>query len=220
MQTEQTGPLIAVEGADGSGKETQVELLKAALTGRGYQFSAYAFPRYKGPYGALIKRGLEGEFGNFLEINPYVLSALWAADRAGVKDELIGDLRRGIVICDRYVTSNLAYQGARFTGKARTEFIRYTEKAEYGYLGLPRPDLVIYLSVPVSISGRLLRRRGDLDQYEASLAYQREVARVYTKLARTRRKWAAVRCAAGGKLRSPEEIHQDVLSLVLPLLNG
>ena len=95
-----------------------------------------------------------------------------------------------------------------------------TEQAEYGDLKLPRPSLVIYLKVPAETSAKLSRDRSRQDQHEADLDYQKKVAEVYQEMADVRKDWVVVDCVREGKLRSPEEIHQDVLSLVLPLLSG
>ncbi|MCL5016289.1 MAG: thymidylate kinase [Patescibacteria group bacterium] len=213
-----SNPLIVVEGADGAGKATQVKLLKEEFVALGFCVSVFSFPRYDHLYGSLIRRGLNGEFGDFLGLNPYVASALWAADRAGARDELLDGLKKGIVICDRYIQSNLAYQGAKLEGKARAEFIRFTEEAEYGELGLPKPNLVVYLAVPVSVSSRLSGARGKQDQHEANIRYQEEVSNVYRELAKERLDWKIVECVREGRLRDPDDIHQEVVKLALSVL--
>lgn len=214
-----SNPLIVIEGGDGAGKATQVKLLNKGLAEMGFAVSVFSFPRYDKPYGTLIRRGLKGEFGDFLALDPRVASALWAADRAGARNDILDALKQDIVICDRYVPSNLAYQGAKLTGDARSEFIRFTEEAEYEYLGLPRPDLVLYLSVPTDVSGRLSASRGKQDQHEASARYQETVAKVYRELTRSRPDWKIVECVYEGRLRDPNDIHREVAKLVTPLLN-
>ena len=213
-------PLVVIEGGDAAGKKTQTELLLQALEERGFRCSTFSFPRYNHFYGSLIRRSLNGEFGDFLSLNPYLASPLYTLDRVEAKKELRKALKHGPVICDRYTPSNLAFQGAKLSGIDKDEFIMVTEQAEYGNLKLPRPSIVIYLKVPVEVSAQLSQSRANPDQHEADLDYQRRVVEVYQEMANAREDWVIVDCVREGKLRSPEEIHQDVLSLVLPLLNG
>ncbi len=211
-------PLIVVEGADGAGKATQVKLLREELESLGFTVSVFSFPRYDKPYGSLIRRGLNGEFGDFLGLNPYVASALYAADQAGAKDELVDALERGVVICDRYLQSNLAHQGAKLDGQARADYIRFTEEAEYLYIGLPKPDLVVYLAVSTEIRKELAAGRGSRDQHEANERYQNAVADVYRELATREPRWKIVECVRAGELRSIDDIHREVSGLALSLL--
>ncbi len=153
-----------------------------------------------------------------MSLNPYVAFSLWAADRAGAKDELLSALTDGIVICDRYVPSNLAYQGAKLEGNARATFIDFDEKAEYEELGLPRPDLVVYLRVLASISSQLSSSRGVQDQHEASLEYQERVAGVYCELAASRPNWKIVECVKSGTMRAPDDIHGEIVRIVSSFL--
>ncbi len=213
-------PLIVIEGGDAAGKKTQTQLLFNALGEKGFPCSTFSFPRYNHFYGSLIRRSLNGEFGDFLSLNPYIASPLYTLDRVEAKKELRKALKRGPVICDRYTPSNLAFQGAKLSEIDREEFIMVTEQAEYGSLRLPRPSIVIYLKVPVEVSAKLSQGRLNQDQHEADLDYQKRVVEVYEKMAKERNDWTIVECVHEGKLRSPEDIHQDVLSLVLPLLNG
>ena len=175
-------PLIVIEGGDAAGKKTQTELLLQALEERGFHCSAFSFPRYNHFYGSLIRRSLNGEFGDFLSLNPYLASPLYTLDRVEAKKELRKALKQGPVICDRYTPSNLAFQGAKLSGIDKDEFIMVTEQAEYGNLKLPRPSIVIYLKVPVEVSAQLSQSRSNPDQHEADLDYQRRVVEVYQEM--------------------------------------
>src|SRR5258708_1619076 len=188
------GKLIVIEGADGSGKATQARLLSRALEEYG-PVASYEFPRYKqSEFGRLIGRSLTGEFGDFLNLSPYLSSLPYMLDRARAKYLLIESLKEGNVVCDRYTPSNIAFQSAKLKPAERKEFITFLERAEYEELGLPAPDLVVYLSVPTSITSELLLKKekrayigvGEKDQYEKNVEYQQEAMNIYRDLSKKR----------------------------------
>ncbi len=210
-----------IEGADGSGKGTQTRLLAKSLEEYG-PVVQFEFPRYKNSaFGNLIKRCLGGEFGNFLELSPYLSSLPYILDRVRAKYLLLESLKDGHVICDRYTPSNIAYQSAKLSSGERKEFIEFIESGEYEELGLPAPDLVIYLSVPVETSAQLIKERRAKgkaevvkDIHESNLEYQRKVADVYRYLSKERSNWKIVDCVKGGKLLPREDVHQKVVKIV------
>lgn len=220
------GKFIVLEGGDGSGKATQARLLTKAL--QEYSPTAfYEFPRYKqSAFGALIGRCLAGEFGNFLELSPYLSSLPYMLDRTRAKYLLIESLKDGHVICDRYTPSNIAYQAAKIPkGKERQTFINFIEEGEYGELGLPEPDMVIYLQVPADISAELIKKKQERnylagtgrthDQFEENIKYQQEVMGVYLDLAKQRKSWHIINCLDKNKKLLPrEDIHLQVIKLV------
>ncbi len=208
------GKLIVLEGGDGSGKATQAKLLTIALARRA-PTNFFTFPRYtKSAFGDLIRRSLDGEFGNFLKLSPYLASLPYTLDRVRAKYLLLEMLKDGHVVCDRYTPSNLAYQAAKLPLAARPKFVNFLEQGEYGELGLPKPDLVIYLHVPALVAAKLIVARAKPDQHEANLAYQAAVIEMYLTLAKSRKNWHIVRCVKNGKLRSRAEIHKEVFSIV------
>jgi|HubBroStandDraft_2_1064218.scaffolds.fasta_scaffold138965_1 dTMP kinase len=217
------GKLIALEGIDGSGKRTQLELLARALETRGLSTFQISFPRYESFYGKLVGRYLNGEFGALEAVNPHFSALLYAGDRLEAKPEMEAALGTGkFVLADRYIGSNMAHQSARMKPSDREEFLDWLKRLEYGVYALPAEDLVIYLRVPVAEAHRLvglktarayttLRR----DIQEADMTHLQETAKMYERLA-TGMNWASIDCInpASGGLFPPEEIHAAVLRAV------
>jgi len=222
------GKLIVLEGGDGSGKATQARLLKNNLESCGV-VSAFEFPRYKqSTFGELIGKSLAGEFGDFLHLSPYLASLPYVLDRARAKYLLLESLKDGNVVCDRYTPSNLAFQAAKLPKKEREKFINFIEKAEYEELGLPAPDLVIYLEVPVEVSANLILKKQQRsylsvnrkkDQHEKDVGYQKEVVGVYHQLAKKRKNWHIVKCVEKGKLLPIERIQMKIINIIKKELN-
>lgn len=217
------GKFIAIEGIDGSGKRTQLELLAVELNSRGLSTLCISFPRYDSFCGALAGRYLNGDFGPLESIDPHLSSMLYAADRMEAKPEMEAALAAGtMVLSDRYVGSNLAHQTARVAPEKREEFISWLKKLEYGIYGLPVEDLVVYLRVPVAEAHRLVglksaraytNRKRDI--HEADVTHLEQTASVYDRLA-TDANWTRIECVddRGGALLSPEEIHKAVVRAV------
>ena len=217
------GKLIALEGIDGSGKRTQLELLARALEKRGHSALQISFPRYESFFGRLVARFLNGDFGSVDQVDPHLSAVLYAGDRFEAKPELDSALAAGkIVLADRYIASNLAHQSERVPAEQRAEFLAWLRHLEYKLYGLPVEDLVIYLRVPAVQAHRLvglksarsyttLRR----DILEADIAHLEQTAIIYERLA-TGSNWARIDCtdAISGELYSPEEIHRAVVGAV------
>ena len=208
-----------IEGTDGSGKATQAKMLEKTLA-KNFPVKLFEFPRYtRSEFGRLIGRSLAGEFGDFLNLSPYLSSLPYIIDRVRAKDLLVEYLKEGFVICDRYTPSNLVYQSAKLPESQRQAFIDFIEKGEYEELGLPSPDLVIFLRVPPNISARLISKKKpraylkgkSKDQHEESLGYQTEVQKVYNRMAKTRPEWRVVDCYKKGELLSKKQIEVLVL---------
>ena len=212
-----------IEGADGSGKATQARLLANALEEYG-PVSSFEFPRYKkSTFGNLIGRCLAGEFGDFLKLSPYLSSLPYILDRARAKCLLDEALKEGNVVCDRYTPSNLVFQSAKLPRGERAAFTQFLETGEYEELGLPVPDLVIYLSVPAHISADLialkqkrsyLSKQGAKDIHEKNVAYQETVIGIYKEMTKKRAEWKLIECFERGKMLSREDIHHKVMNLV------
>ncbi len=213
--------LIAIEGIDGSGKRTQIDLLSAVLEKRGIAYVRYSFPRYESSFGRLVARYLNGEFGPLEEVDAHFSSLLFAGDRFEAKTELEAALSAGkTVLADRYIGSNLAHQTARVGPQRREEFLSWLRRLEYGIYSLPVEDLVVYLRLPAVEAHRLVGLKTareyttlQRDLQEADLRHLEQAALVYDRLA-TEPNWATVECfdAATGALRQPDAIHRAVLA--------
>jgi len=195
------GKFIALEGIDGSGKRTQIEMLARVFASRGIEFSQISFPRYDGFFGKMVARFLNGEFGPLETVDPHFSALLYAGDRLQSKPQIEAALDAGkIVLADRYIASNLAHQGARMPPGKRAEFLNWLRHVEYAIYGLPAEDLVIYLRVPPIEARRLIgkkgkrpytRRRRDLQ--EANLAHLKAASAVYDELSH-QPNWIKIDC--------------------------
>jgi dTMP kinase len=215
------GKLIAVEGIDGSGKRTQIEMLSAALTRRRIPHTSISFPRYDTFFGLLAGQFLDGKFG--AKIDPHLSALLYAGDRFEARGEIESALVKGqIVLADRYAASNLAHQTARVPPAQRDDFIRWLTKLEFQIYGIPPEDLVIFLRVPVRHAQHLVgqkkarhytSRRHDI--LEADRSHLRTASAIYEKLAKDPR-WVTIDCLdkKTSLLESPEALHLRVMAAV------
>ena len=217
------GKLIALEGIDGSGKRTQLDLLARELDARGLATLRISFPRYESSFGKLVARYLNGEFGSLEAVDPHLSALLYAGDRLEAKAELESALSAGkIVLADRYIGSNLAHQTERVPPERRDEFLAWLKHLEYGLYGLPVEDLVVYLRVPAVEAHRLVGMKSARaytslrrDIQEADVSHLEQTALIYDRLA-TEPNWVRIDCAnsVSGVLYSPEEIHRAVLQAI------
>jgi len=221
------GILIAVEGIDGSGKRTQVALLKKALAERGHSVYSMGFPQYDSWFGKMVGQFLDGQLGSLEIVDPHFTALLYAGDRFEAKPRIEAELKRGsIVLADRYIGSNLAHQTARIPAGKRAEFLNWIEHLEYKIYGLPRESLVLYLRVPPMEAQFLVARKSarsytdaKKDILESSLRHLEDATQMYDLLSR-RPNWATIPCydAARHVMRPREEIAAEVLAAVEPLL--
>ena len=214
------GRLIVIEGLDGSGKATQAKRLAAALQQRGKRVREISFPNYESPSSALVKMYLSGAFGTQPgDVNAYAASSFYAVDRyAGMKQDW-GDFYEdgGILIADRYTTSNAVHQCCKLPREQWDQFLDWLFDFEYGLLGLPAPDLVVYLRLGIETSQHLMSERyhGDekkKDIHESNMAYL-EQAHLAADYCAGRYAWKTVDCAENGSLRTIEEIGAEVWTL-------
>ena len=218
------GKLIAIEGIDGSGKRTQVELLTAALRERDHSVFATGFPQYDSWFGKMVGHFLNGELGPLESVDPHFSALLYAGDRLEAKSKLEAALNDGqIVLVDRYIGSNLAHQGARVDIAKRGAFQEWIEHLEYGIYGLPKEDLVLYLRVPPVEAQKLVTLKSSRsytsaqkDLQEASLRHLEDAAQMYDSLAK-RANWNTIECFDGkrNQMRPAEDIAREVLAMVL-----
>jgi dTMP kinase len=217
------GKLVAIEGIDGSGKRTQVELLKGALGARGHQTFVTGFPIYDSWFGVMVGKFLDGGFGPLDEVDPHFTALLYAGDRFEAKNQMVEALDAGkIVLADRYVGSNMAHQTARVPAAERGEFVKWIERLEYGIYGLPREDAVIYLRVPPLEAQKLVGRKttrgytaATHDLLEGNLRHLEDAAAMYDELAK-RANWVSVECfdLQEQAMRAPQEIAAEILAAV------
>ena len=210
--------LIVIEGTDGSGKSTQFQLLCGALERDEIPFRPLRFPRYGDPSSVLVQMYLSGVFGKTPgEVNPYAASMFFAADRyASFKTDwhLDWDARTPI-LCDRYTTSNVIHQASKLPVRERDAFLDWMFDFEYNKLGLPKPTRVFFLDMPSEITFQLLKKRqgNDGDIHERDQAYLsrcREEALAVSQACG----WIRIKCAPEGRLRSPEDIAEEIYASV------
>ncbi|MBR2519374.1 MAG: deoxynucleoside kinase [Selenomonadaceae bacterium] len=214
------GKLIVIEGSDGSGKATQTRKLFERLRDLEGKVRRVSFPNYESESSALIKMYLRGDFGGLAEdVNPYAAATFYAVDRfAGFFEwkDFYND--GGIVLSDRYVSSNMAYQAAKLNKKSeRTKFLAWLEELEYKHFAMPRPALTIFLDMPPEISAVLRRQRGREDIHENDAAFMKKTYDIYRELA-AKYDWKVVKCADRNFARSVTDIHEDIFRLVEELL--
>jgi dTMP kinase len=217
------GKLIALEGIDGSGKRTQLDLLAHALEERGISIMRISFPRYESSFGKLAGRYLNGDFGPLESVDPHLSSLLYAGDRFEAKGEIESALAAGkLVLADRYIGSNLAHQTERVPPGQRDEFLAWLKHVEYGIYGLPVEDLVVYLRIPAPDAYRLIELKAPRsytthrhDILEANVTHLEQTAGIYDRLA-TEHNWVRIDGTnlASGILYSPEDIHRALLKAV------
>lgn len=219
------GRLIVIEGLDGSGKATQANLLAGRLAEQGMRVREVSFPNYQSDSSALVKMYLAGQFGSDpSDVNAYAASSFFAVDRfAGFKTDWGAFYRQGgIVIADRYTTSNAVHQCSKLPAEEWDGFLDWLFHFEYGLLGIPSPDLVVYLRVAPEVSQKLMHERyhgndGRRDIHESNLAYL-EHSRAAADYCAEKLHWKTIECAKGDGMRSIAEIAEEVLACADPVL--
>lgn len=221
------GKLIVIEGTDGSGKSTQFRLMSERLEKDGVAFKHIVFPRYSKESSALIRMYLGGQFGsNPKDVNAYAASSFYAVDRFASYKMDWGKWYEegGLVLSDRYTTSNAVHQASKEQGESRQAFLKWLYDFEYDKLGLPRPDLTIYLDVPTDFTEKMLRGREQAtntsaDIHEKDMSYLatcrqcgREAAEFYG--------WTVIQCVRDGQMRTIEDIHNEIYAAVRQCLEG
>lgn len=214
------GKLIVIEGTDGVGKSTQFALLKNRFAEEGRQFRTIVFPQYSEPSSALIRMYLGGEFGTRpADVNAYAASMFYAVDRYASYQKIWGSYYRsgGLMLCDRYTTSNAVHQASKESEAGRADFFRWLYTTEFDLLGLPKPDLVLYLDAPIELTEQQMRSREaqtattadihekDLDYLRTCRKTGREAAGFYG--------WKIINCAENGHMRTIADIHEEIYRL-------
>lgn len=220
--------LIVVEGLDGSGKSTQVSMLRSYLEQRCPSLEYIHFPRYDAPvYGELISAYLRGDFGSLDSVHPRLVALLFAEDRHGAAAGMRRTLEAGgTVLLDRYVYSNIAYQCAKLSSGSEADRLRdWIFRTEYGDFGLPKPDIDIFLDVPISfVESKLASARsgsdrdylhGASDIHEADIRFQMRVRDIYRRQTELDSSFVSVDCSdASGRMLPAGEIFEKIKQLV------
>lgn len=219
------GKLIVLEGTDGSGKATQCAALYEALTKAGISCRKIEFPRYEEESSALIRMYLNGTFGDKpSDVNAFAASTFYAVDRyASYKQDWGAYYEQGgVVLADRYTTSNAVHQGSKLSPEERQAYFSWLFDFEYRLMGLPAPDLVLYLDVPVERTEENMHRRERetgtaADIHEKDTEYLRQ-CRIAAAEAADAFGWRRIPCTKDGTMRPVADIHQEVLRAVKEIL--
>jgi len=220
--------LFVIEGIDGSGKSTQINLLRNFFSQQGYNCEYLHFPRTEAPYfGELIARFLRGEFGSLDSVDPYLVAMLYAGDRKDASITINNWLKKNnIVFLDRYTYSNIAYQCAKLDDRsAQRKLMNWILALEFEHFAIPRPHLNIFLDVPLSFTAHKLAAnrtgddrkylKGNHDIHEENLIFQKKVRDIYLNIARSDNSLAVVNCSdKKGSMLTPEEIFQLILKII------
>ncbi len=211
------GRLIVLEGLDGSGKSTQLARVCEAVGARGVSFRRLEFPCYESDSSALVRMYLGGAFGEKPEdVNAFAASSFYAVDRYASYRSDWGRYYEagGLLLSGRYTTSNAIHQGAKLSGKARTDYMDWLFDYEYRLLGLPEPDAVLFLDVEVPVALRNIRRReSGQDIHERDGGYL-SLCRESALEAAKRYGWRLVRCDENGEMRPVDAIEREILEII------
>ncbi len=213
--------LLVVEGLDGSGKSTQVSLLKAKLESDGTPVRQIKLPDYDDPSSTLVKMYLGGEFGkNPEDVNVYAASSFYAVDRyASFRRHWQKDYENGtLILADRYTTSNAVHQAVKLPESAWENYLSWLADYEYNKLGIPEPDAVIFLDMPVAVSQKLMTARYNgeetkKDVHEANVAYLKACHKA-ALFAAEKLGWYVVPCADGDEPLPIAQIHARIYEIV------
>ena len=221
------GKLLVIEGVDGSGKATQVDILKKRLEKEGVKTKCIDFPRYyNNLFGELIGECLSGKRGDFIKTDAWVASTLYAADRFESSGEIREWINEGFwVVADRYVSANQIHQGGKIKDlKSRKDFLDWLERLEFGVFSLPRPDAVIYLDLPLEVvwerlKSKSLKRterylKGGKDVAEADPEYLTNSRNTALDLERRNTDWFKVDCSKKGVCLTPGEVAEEIFDII------
>jgi dTMP kinase len=223
---EPVGLLLAIEGIDGAGKGTQAARLAETARASGRSVASFSFPLYDdNPFSRAVADYLNGEFGSADDVHPELAALLYAGDRFHARPSLVAALAENdLVVCDRYVGSNMAHQGAKLDGDARRRLLDWLDEVEFGEFALPRPDLVVLLDAPVALARELVGRKAtrgyttlEADIHEADAAHSGATRDVYLELA-ARYGWRVVETADGDRVRGVDDVAADVWAAAQEIL--
>lgn len=222
------GKLIVIEGTDSSGKETQTKKLYERLAKEIEKVRKISFPNYESPACEPVKMYLAGDFGdNALNVNPYPVSTMFAIDRyASYKMDWESFYNAGgVIVTDRYTTSNMVHQASKIESiDEKSKYLDWLEDLEYNKMGIPKPDLVIFLNMPTEMAVKLMEARKNKitgeekkDIHEKDTSYLKksydnacDIAKKYN--------WKEIKCVEDKRLKTIEEIGEEIYTLVKEIL--
>ncbi len=216
------GKLIVIEGLDGSGKSTQLELLEKNLKAKGVDCKAVSFPNYDNPSSTLVKMYLGGEFGKKPgDVNAFAASVFYSVDRFASFKADWGNYYNngGTIVSGRYTTSNAVHQCSKLPENEWTSFLDWLYDFEYNKIAIPKPDKVIFLDMPIEVSQKLLSKRYEGDEtkkdiHESDTEYLAKCRKAAVFTAEYSN-WEIIPCSENGEARTIQDIAQDVLNSVL-----
>ncbi|MGB0925363.1 MAG: dTMP kinase [Minisyncoccia bacterium] len=226
-----TGTLIVIDGTDGSGKATQVARLKERLLHEKIEVQSLDFPQYYNNFfGKFVGECLSGEHGDWAGLDPKIASVIYAADRFESAAQIRSWLESGkTVILDRYVSSNQIHQGGKIDNENdRKEFMEWLDTMEHDVFNIPRPDMILYLDVPVSVTQRLLVEKGNKeskeylagrsDQHEDNVEHLENAKQSGLKMIAENNNWQKIDCTENGEILSIDSIHEKIYRKVKELI--
>lgn len=221
------GKLIVIEGVDGSGKGTQTAMLYDKLLAKGINVRKVSFPCYDSPASQPVKMYLAGEFGKSAnDVNAYAASIIYAVDRFASFKSDWGSFYEdgGIILADRYTTSNAVHQCSKLPCENWGEYLTWLFETEYGKIAIPKPDIVIYLKVDGDVSQKLLTSRyngneSKKDIHERDLQYLQK-SRTAAAYCAEKCGWKIIECCENGEMRSIEDINNDIVAIINIVLKG
>ncbi len=225
------GKLIVIDGTDGSGKSTQIELLATRLKKEGYKIKVVDFPEYYNNFfGKFIGHCLSEQYYNFLKVHPKIASVLYAADRFESSGDIRKHLESGyIVLANRYVSANQIHQGGKISNaKKREDYLEWLDEMEYKVFKIPRPDIVLYLSLPIKNILELIDERNrktkrsylknKKDVHESDKDFLINSRKSAMWLATKLKNFIKIDCAVKNTIRTREDIHEEVYSNIKKII--
>ncbi len=212
------GKFIVIEGTDGTGKTTQVDLLAKTLTNYDYDGAIFDFPQYSNVSSSLLENYLAGYYGH---LNPEAASILYAVDRFDASFRIRDAINSGqIILANRYVTSNAGHQGSKIEDKNdRIKFYKWLDNLEFTTFNIPRPDLTIILHVPAEVTLELIKKGHEAkgtkpDLHDTDIEHLQKAEQVYMEIAQLFPNTKLIECYEDGRLLSPQEIHSKIWELI------
>ncbi len=225
------GKLVVIDGVDGSGKATQIDLLIKHLKKDGRKVRVIDFPEYYSNFfGAFVGHCLSEQYYNFVKIHPKIASVLYAADRFESKDKIKKWLSAGnIVIANRYASANQIHQGGKISNTQKREsFLKWLAEMEYKVFKIPKPDTIFYLSVPIPVVLKLIRERNNSgnrsylgkkkDVHEKDVNFLENSRKTALWLSKTQKGWMKIECVKEGVMKTREDIHEEIYQKIKKVL--